>query len=382
MTSDNWVCYGCGICADICKYSAISIEISDDGFWLPKKDNNKCVNCGLCEKSCSSLYNNVIEQHNKISIGTYSFITGDSALLSLVSSGGAAYEIGTILLNKGYKVLGVVYDYQRDIAAHTVISSEEKLKNTAGSKYIQSYSVDAFKNISKNEKYLVFGCPCYIDSFRRYSIINNIEDNFIFVDFFCHGVPSYHLWKKYIDFHIKKDEHIENLIFRDKRNGWGVYTMTMTMTMTNGRVYSKSLKKNDYFLNIFLSNAVLNKPCYSCKFRGFNSAADVRIGDLWGKKYENNKTGVSGIVVFSENGKEIIEQLPCRGSLCEENIETLLEGQIIKNIAIPKNRDRLLNLLKSDIFLPLLYYLFFYRRWMKNIIPNKIIKKAKVLFKR
>ena len=53
-------------------------------------------------------------------------------------------------------------------------------------------------SINKKEKYLVTGTPCQIDSFRKYIKKFRVEDNFVLMDFFCHGVPSKLVWDKYI----------------------------------------------------------------------------------------------------------------------------------------------------------------------------------------
>ena len=55
---------------------------------------------------------------------------------------------------------------ERNVAEHYVASSLEELLQSKGSKYIQSYTVDGFRSINKNDKYLVVGTPCQIDSFR------------------------------------------------------------------------------------------------------------------------------------------------------------------------------------------------------------------------
>lgn len=106
------------------------------------------------------------------------------------SSGGVGFEISKILLEQGYKICGVRYNPTLNRAEHYISVSKEELVQSAGSKYIQSYTVDGFRSIDRKEKYLVVGTPCQIDSFRRYIRKNHIEENFILMDFFCHGVPS------------------------------------------------------------------------------------------------------------------------------------------------------------------------------------------------
>jgi coenzyme F420-reducing hydrogenase beta subunit len=353
--------------------------MSIDGFWEPRINEEKCSNCNLCEKVCSYTTNDIFYPTDRINPIGYSGFTKNKENLSFTTSGGIGYELGRLFLKKGYAGLGVVYDNEKNIATHVVISSESELKKTAGSKYLQSYTADGWLHIDKAKRYILFGCPCQIDSMRRFARINGIEQNFFFVDFFCHGVPSYHLWKKYLNFHLK-NEQLKTIQFRDKSNGWAIYTMTMTMT--NGRVYSKTLQENEFFLNIFLGNYVLNMPCYTCKFHGAASAADIRMGDLWSEKYKNNTTGISGFIVLSDKGNEAVNQLSSFCSINKEDIMTLMDGQISAEIQVPKNRNKIIKKLTSNMSLSVIYFFFIYKKWMKNMIPRSIKERLRVLKKR
>jgi coenzyme F420-reducing hydrogenase beta subunit len=379
MIPSHNACYGCGVCTLMCKNEALSIEMSADGFWNPEINSEKCTKCHLCEKVCSYIANDILYPNDTIKPIGYSGITKNKQILASTTSGGIGYELGNFFLKEGYAGVGVIYNNEKNVASHVVVSSERDLKRTAGSKYLQSYTVDAFLQINNGKKYIIFGCPCQIDSLRRFTRISHIEQNFFFVDFFCHGVPSYHLWRKYLNSHLK-NEQIETIQFRDKSNGWTIYTMTMTMT--NGRVYSKTLKENDFFLNIFLGNYVLNLPCYTCKFHGTASAADIRIGDLWGEKYKNNTTGVSGVIALSGKGKDAINGLSVSCSIHEEDIMTLIDEQICAGIQVPGNRRILLKKLTSNMPLSIIYFIFIYKRWIKNMVPVGIKERLKMMKKR
>ncbi len=89
----------------------------------------------------------------------------DAAVRRKCSSGGVGFEVGRTLIGEGYKVCGVRYNAERNRAEHNVATTIEELIPSIGSKYIQSYTVDGFKAINRNEKYLVTGTPCQIDSF-------------------------------------------------------------------------------------------------------------------------------------------------------------------------------------------------------------------------
>ena len=93
---------------------------------------------------------------------------------------------------------------------------------------------------------------------------------------------------------------------------------------------------------MFLGNYCLNEGYYSCKFRTVHSKADIRIGDLWGSKYADDSKGVSGVIVFTDFGKQIINALEDTCYIRPELEETVIEGQIKSDIDIPKARKRLL----------------------------------------
>ena len=107
-------------------------------------------------------------------------------------------------------------------AEHFIASTLEELVQTTGSKYIQSYPVDGWKGVDRKGKYLVTGTPCQIDSFRNYMKRMKLpEENFILMDFFCHGVPSMLAWKKYCKEVEKTTGKITYASWRNKLNyGW------------------------------------------------------------------------------------------------------------------------------------------------------------------
>ncbi|MDY5727316.1 MAG: coenzyme F420 hydrogenase/dehydrogenase beta subunit N-terminal domain-containing protein [Erysipelotrichaceae bacterium] len=212
-------CYGCGVCATACGRKIIEIGLNEDGFYEPHiTDSNKCTNCGICTEVCAYLHEDLSLQNQEIH--PYAAWSKDYLVRRKCSSGGAGFEIGKYLLEQGYKVCGVRYNADKNRAEHYIATTLEELVPSAGSKYIQSYTVDGFKAINRKEKYLVTGTPCQIDSFRRYIQKFHCEDNFVLLDFFCHGVPSMLAWKKYIDWAEKQVGKITYASWRNKWTGW------------------------------------------------------------------------------------------------------------------------------------------------------------------
>lgn len=374
----NVACYGCGICASACPNHAISMQKSNEGFWIPIVDTNLCVHCNICDKVCAYFDDKcMLPTDREMAPCAYSVINNDETIRKESTSGGAGFAIGEYLLRKGYQLVGVRYDADRNVACHFVTDDLEEFKQTLNSKYIPSYTVDGFKNLMDGRKYAVFGTPCQIDSLRRWARLRKKEDNFFFVDLFCHGVPSYLLWNSYLKYHLKKGENLINPIFRDKRNGWHAYTMSL---QTDKRLISNRLQNNDFFQNIFLGNYSLNKTCYTCKYRGINSAADLRMGDLWGGKYALNEDGITGVLALTGKGKEVIAGIKeCLCTVQKEELSTILAGQQRYHLTIPRTRTKLLRGFRENRPLPWLYWVYVRKMWLKNLVPYSTKKNIKQL---
>jgi NAD-dependent dihydropyrimidine dehydrogenase PreA subunit len=336
-------CYGCGVCATACGRKIIEIGLNAEGFYEPHiTDPNKCTNCGICTEVCAYLHEDLSLQNQKIH--PYAAWSKDYLVRRKCSSGGAGFEIGKYLLGQGYKVCGVRYNADKNRAEHYIATNVEELIPSAGSKYIQSYTVDGFKAINRKEKYLVTGSPCQIDSFRRYIRKFRCEDNFVLLDFFCHGVPSMLVWKKYTEWAEKQVGKITYASWRNKWTGWhdswamGIdgeehgekinWHDAYDMLIREKKSYIESrLSQGDMFYELFLGDCCLGKQCYDhCKYKYNHSSADIRIGDLWGKTYNDDEDGVSGAVAFTQKGNEVLKQCNCE--LVEHSFDVVAEGQM------------------------------------------------------
>ena len=336
-------CYGCGVCATACGRKIIEIGLNAEGFYEPHiTDPNKCTNCGICTEVCAYLHGELALKETKIY--PYAAWSKDHLVRRKCSSGGAGFEIGKYLLGQGYKVCGVRYNADKNRAEHYIATNVNELIPSAGSKYIQSYTVDGFKAINRKEKYLVTGSPCQIDSFRRYIRKFRCEDNFVLLDFFCHGVPSMLVWKKYTEWAEKQVAKITYASWRNKWTGWhdswamGIdgeehgekinWHDSYDMLIRGKKSYIESrLSQGDMFYQLFLGDCCLGKQCYDhCKYKYNRSSADIRIGDLWGKTYNDDEDGVSGAVAFTQKGNEVLKQCNCE--LVEHSFDVVAEGQM------------------------------------------------------
>jgi hypothetical protein len=277
---------------------------------------------------------------------SYAAWSNDKHVQKKCSSGGVGFEIAKYLLDKGYKTIGVRYNAEKERAEHFIASTLEELVQTTGSKYIQSYPVDGWKGINRKGKYLVTGTPCQIDSFRNYMKRMKLpEENFILMDFFCHGVPSMLAWKKYCKEVEKTTGKITYASWRNKFNyGWhdswiiGIdgekkgekvnWSDSYNLLIREKKTFIQSrFSQGDKFFRLFLDDQCLGRQCYThCKYKYDKSSADIRICDLWGKTYQNNEDGVSGAVTFTQKGAEILKEINCH--LIEHPFSVVAEGQM------------------------------------------------------
>lgn len=339
-------CFGCGVCSKACSRHLIEIKLNKNGFYEPYiAESDKCSDCGLCIDVCS--YSQGGLALSEASVSSYAAWSRDEAVRRKCSSGGVGFEVGRYLISQGYKVLGCRYDAGKNRAEHYVASTVEELIPSIGSKYIQSYTVDGLRQIDRKQKYLVTGTPCQIDSFRRYIQKFRCEENFVLMDFFCHGVPSMLVWRKYTKWAERQVGELTYVSWRNKQTGWhDSWAMAIDgkehgepinwhdgycLLIREKKSYLNSrLSQGDMFYKLFLGNMCLGRACYAkCKFKYDHSSADIRIGDAWGETYKDDEKGVSTAIAFTEKGTEVLKganvELRC------QSLEQAAEGQMKLN---------------------------------------------------
>lgn len=345
-------CYGCGVCVAACPHKALGLRYDQRGFYSPyMQDEKACTKCGMCLNVCSYADEQLSEE-NKV-LDWSAMWSKNPEVRKTCSSGGVAYEIALQALEKGYEVVGVRYNTKEHRAEHVICTTQDELKSTKGSKYIQSYTVDAFRQFRRNKRYLVVGTPCQIDSLKRWVVKRKMSDNFTFMDFFCHGVPSYWVWKKYVKENFGANE-LSDMAFRCKTNietgediSWHNSFMVTGYKGDSG-IQPGLHSSEDWFYHYFLDDLCLGKACYEhCKFKLYKSAADIRIGDAWGKTYAQDNKGVSAVLAFTEQGKVLLKQ--CANRVIKEDVplDKLCEGQMKMSPPLPLLYDMRLWLMRS-----------------------------------
>ena len=338
-------CYGCGVCVSVCPVKIINFKEDRKGFYAPYiTDQEKCINCGLCLKICAFNHESVSNE-DKVELRAFAAHSNNDIIRQRCSSGGIGFEIGKIMIERGYKACGVRYNWGKRRAEHFIAETTEEFQPSIGSKYIPSYSSEAFSEIDRKERNFVVGTPCQIDSFRRMIQHYKVEDKFVLLDFFCHGVPSLLLWDKYLSEVEAKIGKATFVSWRNKTAGrqdsCAMYAdvdsdsldwhNSYNLMIRGEKKYQYRRTEGDLFYKFFLGNYCLNECCYKdCKYKMCNSAADIRIGDLWGKTYAGDNKGTSAVISFTKLGNDILSVLGNSScTIIEKPFQTVSEGQMV-----------------------------------------------------
>lgn len=341
-------CYGCGVCAACCAKNTISIELNRDGFYEPSIMNEaQCTHCGICTEVCAFSHSELANA-DATPLKSWAAWSNDEQVRRECSSGGIGFEIGKQLIKQGYKAVGCRYNVSHQRAEHYIATTVEEFIASIGSKYIQSYTADTFRQIErKGQKYLVTGTPCQIDSFRRMIRKFHCEENFILLDFYCHCVPSMYAWKAYIKMLEPKIGEVTYASWRNKDDAEWRESYNIHLTGTKSSMCSRK-SNGDLFFKLFLGDICIGPQCENqCKYKYDHSSADIRIGDLWGDTYKDDQKGVSALIAFTEKGRELVEGLK-EVTLIEHPFELVAEGQMDKNAKARELRSLVVSMLRNN----------------------------------
>lgn len=377
--ASNKDCYGCGVCTSICTKKAINLRLNIDGFYEPLIEDSLCNNCGLCSKVCSF---NDDTRTSTIIRSQYAAWSKNEHTRINSTSGGVCFEISRYLINQGYDAILATYNPLTERVEHQLFQDLDSLGASQGSRYLQSFTQEALNQIEKGKKYLFVGTPCQVASLRNLIKIRKIEEDFILVDFFCHGVPSYLLWQKYLNAINEESIKIDDVKWRDKENGW---SRSYLLKIKGDKHISSDLQKTfAVFYKLFLGDSCLGKACYdNCKYKGANSCADIRVGDFWGGKFSGSQDGVSCVICLTNKGDSIIKEIDIE--MEEQSIEDCLRGQMLSRASRSVNYYKIMRMLKSSSCSIYSISNYLYRQELKKrlwrvvknpmIILNKMIGK-------
>lgn len=304
-------CTGCAACIAICPQEAVRLEENNAGFYESVVDTERCSQCGLCRTVCPQMSPKAEISIRKCVL--FALQSTEAETVHSCSSGGIAHELSKFALQRNERVIGAVYDLGTNRVHHIAANNAEQLPLLDGSKYLQSNPGKAFRaaireaKADKENKFVIFGTPCQIMGIAAVAERLGVREQFLLVEIFCHGVPSYRLWDETVKTVQKKlkTEHFDRVRFRYKKNDWHSYCLRIDAGSKT--YYGK--RETELFWQVFFENVLLNDACYNCTARKDYSCADLRLGDYWGARFQHRSDGVSAVFAITSRGETAIQRL-------------------------------------------------------------------------
>lgn len=326
------ICTGCSACQNICPCNAIEMRADVIEGYKPFVTKNMCIDCGKCVEACPIL----AEKDNLyFPIEGYAAVAADDIRMNS-SSGGFFSVAAEAVLSHGGVVYGVGWN-DNLTAVHMRITQMEHMNKLRYSKYVQSDTTNVFRKVKNDleqgKKVLFSGTPCQIAGLRRYVDIENINiENLYLIDLICGDAPSPILWEKFLRERYKDNNRPSDYRFRDKIHGWKV----ISNCLENSKDGYIDIAE-DYYLKSFLENMMFRPACEDCKYRK-KKPGDITIGDFWKvQKYSpqiDSQTGVSTVLINSEKGKQLLDNLKDDFEVLEKvEVEKLMDGGGFRNLA-------------------------------------------------
>lgn len=304
--SNASVCVGCGVCASVCPKTCIALNVQKNGFYRYEINHHECINCGLCMHVCPVAEE---REYPPLSVtDSFACYSKDPELCNQSTSGGIAYALAVSAIKRGYTVIGADWDLEKHGVKHICVKDLDDVVKLRKSKYIQSYTSEAFSCIASLDKVMVFGTPCQIAGLRR---AFPEKKGLVLVDFDCNGPAGKNLLYKYVEWlNTKNSSGIERIVMREKTRGWMNYGVRVFFR--DGMEYYQD-KFHDPFCQLFNFARLIQDYCAKeCPFHT-NSAADIRIGDAWsytsGIPYHVVKRGLSLVSPQTIDGHEWLSYL-------------------------------------------------------------------------
>lgn len=328
-------CSSCAACANVCPRDAIAMTLDEKGFYRPSVDFEKCVECGACERACPWTKNVANPNGAFESPKTLAAYATDETIRLNSSSGGIFSVIAEKVLDGGGAVVGVA-QLGKAHFGHVVVENKADLEKLRGSKYVQADAGEIYRDIRSllraGRKVLFSGTPCQVAAL--YSVLGTKRfENLTTVDIVCHGSPSVKVFEKYLrETETLASASILSSRFRDKRNGWRLFSMAhCAIEYSSGDCFQifKTLRE-DKFMRVFLQNICLNDSCADCRYGKLPRIADITLGDYWNiasvHPEMDDDRGTSVVLLNTERGENLFEEISSRIRFCESSLSAAIAG--------------------------------------------------------
>lgn len=337
LNRDKGECCGCTACMCICPKNAIVMQEDEEGFHVPKINQEKCIECGMCIRVCAFKKSQIKPIMNQKAYGVKIKKNNKRAKSQ---SGGAFTVVAEQILKDNGSVYGVAMKNARE-ARYIGIEKMNELVALKGSKYVQANMENCYEKVIrelKQGKQVLFGgTPCHVDGLLTLLKQKNINTDKLYTyDLICHGVPSPKIYREYIDLvETVYDSKVKYFNFRDKTFGWHGHQTSMQCEGYKHEIVSSN------YVKIFYSHFCLRKSCYKCPYASTNRVSDITIGDFWGiekhyDEFDDNK-GCSLMIINSLKGEMLFDTIKSEIDYFSTTIEECLQPNLQHPTECPEN---------------------------------------------
>lgn len=292
-------------------------------------------------------------------------------------SGGIFTALTDIVLDQQGVVYGCVLD-ENFVAVHKRAETKEERNAMRGSKYVQSNLGNVFREVKKDledNRLIVFsGTPCEVHALQAF-LGKKPQDNILYVDIVCHGVPSPLVWKDYLRW-VKKGRkgNVTGVEFRNKKKyGWKAAMESITI---GDKTYDSNI-----YTKLFYSHLTLRPACHQCPYKSKKRSSDITIADFWGIETVNpefnDDRGVSQVILSTTKGVHYFE-------LVKENLEIIIssladckQSPYRKSYEVPEGREEFWKLYekKSFSYIAKKYAGYTTKQWLRRYLPSFLSSK-------
>lgn len=329
-------CSGCGACASICPFGAISFERDSEGFDVPVVSEEACTGCGLCLRRCHA--------HTGASCRTGSvaymgYARADDRRRS--SSGGAfaAFARHAFAHKERARVYGAAFD-NAGAVKHIGIDDASEISRLQGSKYVQSGTAGVYADAAsalEEGRFVVFsGCPCQVAGLHAF--LGTRPENLLTIDLVCHGVPSPGFWEQHVQALCEGD--FRSASFRTK----GYADKNRFYLEVKGRRAAARNPEQDLFFNAFMKGLDYRESCYTCPYASLQRPGDITIGDCATSELRKDYypwEQMSFIMPNTDRGAALWREIAPSFEFCEVDIarEAAMNHQLSAPVERPSARD-------------------------------------------
>ena len=323
----NGLCTSCGACAGVCNKNSIKFVYGPERN-EPVVNSHTCIGCGLCYDVCPGKGIELVKKGDELFSGehndkwspycghylnSYTGHSNDEEIRYHSASGGMITSFLLYLLRNRI-IDGTLVVRYKDEDPFTlepfIATSEADILRSRGSKYIVT-SFDKVVNDIKTfkGKLVVVGLPCQIQGLRNLSSMNKkVRDTIIgYFSIYC----SLNKTKHSIDYYLSH--------YKINRNAVGYFSFRDDGCMGYMKYadkQGKTLMKIPYVSFWYGSHSFFqNRRCALCADH-FGELADISFGDINIPPYNEDKIGISSLVVRSQYWNNHLLECVRNGDIC------------------------------------------------------------------